>query len=171
MSNTNGMREALMKDFAENYMEPLYYFCLKKTGSSFEAEDLTQDIALNILSALHGGQIPESFSGWVWQIARNRYSKWAGRKHRQSESVTGADIADLEIEDENDDILSEMIHAEDLALMRRELAFIAGEYRNIVTAFYLEDRSIRDIAATLSLPESAVSHTSASVRQPIPALA
>lgn len=156
MSNENGMREALMKDFAENYMEPLYYFCLKKTGSSFEAEDLTQDIALNILSALHGGQIPESFSGWIWQIARNRYSRWAARKHRQSKSVTGSDIADLEIADENDDILGEMIHAEDLALMRRELAFISGEYRNIVTAFYLEDRSIRDIAASLSLPESAV---------------
>ena len=156
MANSNGMREVLMKEFAENYMEPLYYFCLKKTGDSYEAEDLTQDIALNILTAINGGVIPESFSGWVWQIARNRYSRWATRKHKQSDSVTGSDIADFEIADENDDILGEMIHAEDLALLRRELAFISGEYRNIVTAFYLEDRSIRDIAATLSLPESAV---------------
>ncbi len=156
MSNINGMREVLMKEFAENYMEPLYYFCLKKTGDSYEAEDLTQDIALNILTAISGGQVPESFSGWVWQIARNRYSRWAVRKHRHGESVTGSDIAELEIADESDDILGEMIHAEDLALLRRELAFISGEYRNIVTAFYLEDRSIRDIASSLSLPESAV---------------
>lgn len=156
MANVNEMSELLMKEFAENYMEPLYYFCLKKTGSSFEAEDLTQDIALNILSAIHGGQVPESFSGWVWQIARNRYSKWAARKHRHGESVTGSDIADLEIADENDDILGDMIHAEEMNLLRRELAFISGEYRNIVTAFYLEDRSIRDIAASLSLPDSVV---------------
>lgn len=156
MANSNGMREVLMKEFAEKYMEPLYYFCLKKTGDSYEAEDLTQDIALNVLTAISGGQVPESFSGWVWQIARNRYSRWAARKHRLSDSVTGSDIADLDIADEDDDILGEMIHAEDLALLRRELAFVSGEYRNIVTAFYLEDRSIRDIAATLSLPESAV---------------
>ncbi len=156
MAQTNGMREALMKEFAENYMEQLYYFCLKKTGDSYEAEDLTQDIALNILTAIHGGAIPESFSAWVWQIARNRYSRWAARKHKVGESVTGSDIADFEIEDESDNILEEMIHAEDLALLRRELAFISGEYRNIVTAFYLEDRSIRDIAASLHLPESAV---------------
>ena len=156
MSNENGMREVLMKEFAENYMEPLYYFCLKKTGDSYEAEDLTQDIALNILTAINGGQVPESFSGWVWQIARNLYSRWAARKHSHGASVTGCDIAEFEIADEDDDILSEMIHAEDLALLRRELAFISGEYRNIVTAFYLEDRSIRDIASTLSLPESAV---------------
>jgi len=156
MTNSNGMRELLMKDFAENYMEQLYYFCLKKTGDSYEAEDLTQDIALNVLTAIHGGVIPESFSGWVWQIARNRYSRWAARKHKSGDSVTGSDIADLEIADESDDILGEMIHAEEMNLLRRELAFISGEYRNIVTAFYLEDRSIRDIAATLSLPESAV---------------
>lgn len=156
MANSNGMRELLMKEFAENYMEQLYYFCLKKTGDSYEAEDLTQDIALNILTAINGGTVPESFSGWVWQIARNRYSRWAARKHKVGESVTGSDIADFEIADESDDILGEMIHAEEMNLLRRELAFISGEYRNIVTAFYLEDRSIRDIAATLSLPESAV---------------
>jgi len=156
MANSNGMRELLMKDFAENYMEALYYFCLKKTGSSYEAEDLTQDIALNILTAIHGGTVPEAFSGWVWQIARNRYSRWAARKHRYGESVTGSDNAGLEIADESDDILGEMIHAEEMNLLRRELAFISGEYRNIVTAFYLEDRSIRDIAASLSLPESVV---------------
>lgn len=156
MANSNGMCELLMKDFAENYMEQLYYFCLKKTGDSYEAEDLTQDIALNVLTAINGGAVPESFSGWVWQIARNRYSRWAARKHKVNDSVTGSDIADLEIADESDDILGEMIHAEEMNLLRRELAFISGEYRNIVTAFYLEDRSIRDIAATLSLPESAV---------------
>ena len=156
MANSNGMRELLMKDFAGNYMEQLYYFCLKKTGDSYEAEDLTQDIALNILTAINGGAIPESFSGWVWQIARNRYSRWAARKHKVNDSVTGSDITDLDIADESDDILGEMIHAEEMNLLRRELAFISGEYRNIVTAFYLEDRSIRDIAATLSLPESAV---------------
>ena len=46
------MQEKLIKEFTENYMESLFYFCLKKTGDSEEAQDLTQDIALNILSAL-----------------------------------------------------------------------------------------------------------------------
>lgn len=78
MSSATGMCDRLESEFAENYMEKLFYFCLKKTGSSTEAEDLTQDIALHILTALNRGTIPESFSAWVWQIARNRYSVWAG---------------------------------------------------------------------------------------------
>ena len=46
MQEDNEMRDRLLKEFTENYMEKLFYFCLKKTGSQIEAEDLTQDIAL-----------------------------------------------------------------------------------------------------------------------------
>ena len=53
MQETNGMCDRLLKEFAENYMEKLFYFCLKKTGNQVEAEDLTQDIALQIITALH----------------------------------------------------------------------------------------------------------------------
>lgn len=151
MSDMISMCDRLISEFAETYMEKLFYFCLKKTGSSTEAEDLTQDIALNVLTALNKGTIPKSFSAWVWQIARNRYAGWADGKHRRNESVTGADIGDYEIEDESGNILDEVIHSEQLSLFRRELALIRSDYRNIVVAYYIENQSMRDIAANLSL--------------------
>ena len=156
MAETKPMTEKLIAEFTENYTEKLFYFCLKKTGSSTEAEDLTQDIALNILASLNNGTIPTSFSAWVWRIARNRYSMWADRKHRNTESVTGADIGDYEIEDESESPLDKTIRSEQLALLRRELAFIRSEYRQIVISYYIEDKSIRDIATSLSLSEGAV---------------
>ncbi len=151
MQETNEMRDRLINEFAENYMEKLFYFCLKKTGSNVEAEDLTQDIALRIITALNKGTIPTSFSAWVWQIARNRYSVWAEEKHNRNESVTGADIGDYEIEDESENTLDEMIHTEEMALLRRELAFIKSDYRNIVVAYYIENKNVREIASALSL--------------------
>jgi len=156
MQKPNEMRDLLINEFAENYMEKLFYFCLKKTGSHIEAEDLTQDIALQIITALNKGTIPTSFSAWVWQIARNRYSVWATEKHNRNESVTGSDIGDYEIEDESENILDEMIHTEQMALLRRELAFIKSDYRNIVVANYIENKSVRDIASSLSISISAV---------------
>ena len=156
MQKANEMRDRLINEFAENYMEKLFYFCLKKTGSHIEAEDLTQDIALQIITALNKGTIPTSFSAWVWQIARNRYSVWAKEKHNRNESVTGFDIGDYEIEDESENILDEMIYAEEMSLLRRELAFIKSDYRNIVVAYYIENKSVRDIATSLSISISAV---------------
>ncbi len=156
MQEANKMRDRLINGFAENYMEKLFYFCLKKTGSHFEAEDLTQDIALQIITALNKGTIPTSFSAWVWQIARNRYSVWAKEKHSRNESVTGSDIGDHEIEDERENILDDIIHTEQLARLRRELAFIKRDYRDIVVAYYIENRSVRDIASSLTLSENTV---------------
>ena len=156
MQETNEMRDRLMGEFVENYMEKLFYFCLKKTGNHIEAEDLTQDIALQIVTALNKGTIPTSFSAWVWQIARNRYSAWAKEKHSLNESVTGSDIGDYEIEYESENILDEMIHTEQLALLRRELAFIKSDYRNIVVAYYIENKNVREIAEVLSLPANTV---------------
>ena len=156
MQETNGMCDRLLKEFAENYMEKLFYFCLKKTGNQIEAEDLAQDIALEIITALNRGTIPTSFSAWVWQIARNRYCVWAKNKHDHAESVTGADIGDYEIEDESENVVGEIIHSEQMALLRRELAFIKSDYRNIVVAYYIDNTDIRDIASAHSLSISAV---------------
>ena len=156
MQETNEMRDRLINEFAENYMEKLFYFCLKKTGSHIEAEDLTQDIALQIITALNKGTIPTSFLAWVWQIARNRYSVWAKEKHNRNESVTGSDIGDYEIEDESESILDEMVHTEQMALLRRELAFIKSDYRNIIVAYYIENKNVREIAESLSLSTNTV---------------
>lgn len=156
MQGTSEMRDRLIHEFAESYMEKLFYFCLKKTGNHIEAEDLTQDVALQIITALNKGTIPTSFSAWVWQIARNRYSVWAKEKHNRNESVTGSDISDYEIEDESENILDEMIHTEQMALLRRELAFIKSDYRNIVVAYYFENKTVREIASVLSLPINTV---------------
>ena len=73
--------ETLIRTFVDDYMGKLFYFCLRKTGDHVEAEDLTQDIALNVVTALNRGRVPESFGAWIWQIARNRYAAWAKEKH------------------------------------------------------------------------------------------
>ncbi len=156
MSQTSTICHKLITQFTEHYMEKLFYYCLKRTGSSDEAENLTQDIALNVISALSKGTIPTHFSAWVWQIAHNRYCVWADKKHKHAESITGSDISDYELADESLSILDEMIHSEQLSLLRRELAFINSDYRDIIVAYYIENRGVRDIAKTLSLSTDAV---------------
>ena len=156
MQDTNALRDRMVSEFAENYMEQLFYFCLKKTGHPVEAEDLTQDIALQIIMALNKGRVPTSFSAWIWQIARNRYAAWAKEKHRRSEAQSASDIGDYEIEDKRGNIIDEMIQTEQLALLRRELAFIKSDYRDIIVAHYLENKSVREMAEALSLSTNTV---------------
>ena len=49
-----------------------------------------------------------------------------------------------------------LIRQEELSLLRRELSFVSSDYRNILIAFYIEDRKIQDIAAGANLSEGTV---------------
>jgi len=143
-------------EFTTLYVEKLFYFCLKKTGSQSEAEELAQDIALQILSALNGGTRPTNFPAWFWQIARNRYAQWADARHRKARTMDGSDIGDLELADPDDPLLTTLIRREQLSLLRRELAFISSDYRHILVAYYIENRPMAEIAADCSLSLEAV---------------
>ncbi len=66
-----------MESYDSAWMEKIFYFCRKKTGSTTEAEDLASEIALCVIAALHKGIISDHFPAWVWQIAHNRYAVWA----------------------------------------------------------------------------------------------
>ena len=150
MQNTS-RTESFANEFVQNYMAKIFYFCLKKTGSKEEAEDLTQDISVNILRSLAHSSVPENFPAWVWQISRNRYSFWAKQKHKASESMSGVDIYEAEIPD-NDSYCDNILHKEEMSLLRRELAFISSDYRNIITEYYIKGKKVNEIASFLNIP-------------------
>ncbi|MDD4774786.1 MAG: RNA polymerase sigma factor, partial [Eubacteriales bacterium] len=79
----------------------------------------------------------------------------ADRKHKQNNSVSGADIESFELESDIA-VENEYVQNEELSLLRRELAFISSDYRDIVVAYYFDDLSVKDIANTLSLTEGTV---------------
>lgn len=144
-----------IREFTETYMDQLFYFCLKKTGNSWEAEDLAADIALCVVNELRRGVVPLQFPAWVWRIARNRYSTWAAGKHKREKRMVCEDVADLPLAADMQ-IEEEYIRREDAALLRRELAFLSSAYRDIVVAYYLQDCSVGEIARRLGLPEGTV---------------
>lgn len=147
--------ENLMEYFTSNYAGKLFYFCLKKTGNTHEAEDLAQDISINIITQLRKGNVPINFSPWVWRIARNRYSVWADSKRRKNEMVHSSDIHELHLADAYS-LEKEWVHIEEIKLLRRELAFISADHREIIVAYYIDNKSVKEIATSLDLSEGTI---------------
>ncbi|MBQ8288602.1 MAG: RNA polymerase sigma factor [Clostridia bacterium] len=149
------LEEQYLTLYTEQFMEKVFYFCLRKCGTQDAAEELAADISLNIISAIRKGQLPHYFTSWVWQIARNRYARWADAKHRRDESVSGADLADFAdtLADEEPSPEDALVSREQLSLLRRELAFIGEEYRTLLVAYYHENRRIEEIARSLGIPK------------------
>ena len=161
---TDTEKSRLAEAYGQEYMGKIFYYCLRKTGDSHEAEELASDITYQILTALHEGVDVLNFPAWVWQIARNRYALWAKTKHRRGEYESFIDPDDPETENlltaggynTTPSVADEYAHDEEMAVLRRELAFLGRDYREVVVAYYIEDRSVGDIARALGQPEGTV---------------
>ncbi len=78
--------------YAKEYLGRIFYYCLRKTGGEAEAEELSSDITLSVLSELHKGVAPDCFSAWVFGIAKNRYVRWVAKKLRAEALFDPEDI-------------------------------------------------------------------------------
>ena len=134
--------------YCEQFLEKVFYFCLRKTGDEHDAEELAGEIGVEVLAALKRGAQPQSFRAWVWKIARNRWARWA--KARYGERALSMDTADdLEAED---DVELSAADADDKRRMYEALAFIRSEYRTILVAHYFQEKSVSAIARELGIP-------------------
>lgn len=134
----------------EEYMQQVFYFALKKTSSREEAEDLTQTVMLEILTALHKGIFPEDERAWVWKIARNHYSKWAARQSTVRQTL---DVDETrETVSDGSAVEDGILRNEEIALLYRELAHLSYDYRYIVCEYYFANRTLGNIANALGLP-------------------
>ncbi len=141
--------------FCNNYLDKLYYYFLKKTGNVYEASDLSGEVSLEVLKALKIGFSPEHFNGWVWAIAKNKYAGWAKKKHIKMENESDEEIENIQVASETltEDII---IYDEQINELRRELSLIEREYREIIVAYYVENKSIAEISKKLSIPQGTV---------------
>ena len=60
-------------------------YCIARTSSQMEAEDLAQDIILEIYKSAANIRSSEAFYGFMWSVAGNVYRQWAKRKARRKE--------------------------------------------------------------------------------------
>ena len=140
----------------EETLKKLFYYCLKRTGNREQAEDLSGDISLEILAMLNRGYKAENFNAWMWTVAKAKYAGWAKSKNISSKNIINADISDNENLSSYENIENDILHREDLYLLRRELAIMSREYREITVAYYIDNQKISDISKTVKLPEGTI---------------
>ncbi len=127
----------------------LLSYCRVRTASSFEAEDLAQDIIVEIYKSVDNLRNEEAFYRFMWAVAGNVYKQWCKNKAKNKICPLSEDLlAEESIEEEKGDIF----------LLRRELTLLAKKYRRAVILYYIENKSCSEIAQILSISESMVKY-------------
>ncbi len=138
----------------EEVSRTLFNYCMRKTSTREDAEDLSQDILLALSRSVSNLQNDEAFWGFMWGVAGNVTREWYRRRERRRTVALTEDIPadeepyDYEVEEEREEIFR----------LRRELTLLSDRHRRATVLHYIYRRSVREIAGELGVSESMVKY-------------
>lgn len=143
-------RNSFFEELYERYADKVYRKCLSFVKDKARAEDFTHDIFMKLILRIGSFKETAKFSTWLFSITYN-YCIDQLRVIKKSAEETLEE--DLEIIDEVEDGAEIEMEAKKL---RQVLEKIPPDERTILLMKYQDDFSIKEIADTFNLSESAV---------------
>ena len=148
----------LSKRIADDYALMILNWAIKKTGSRVDGEDLAQEVLYQILAFVTDKTEIEKLDNLIWKIA---HYTWCNRLRRMKRDsvISLDDETGLYIVEERDyinEIAENEVLKEELANLRRRIADLSKTQREIIIAYYLEYKSVADIATKFNINKSAV---------------
>ena len=139
-----GSPQAIQR-LVEDFYVPLYRYAFRLSGSSADAEDLTQETFCK--AQLHFGQLRDSARAkpWLFSILRNAYLHRA-RAARQQPCVSLESVGDLA------EPLPPQLPDIDPERLQQALNDLPEPFRTPIILYYFEDFGYRDIAEQMDLP-------------------
>ena len=153
-SARNGDKQAFARLVEENY-RAVYGLAFSAVGDWAAAEDITQETFLVAWSSLSGLRAAGAFGVWLRQIVRNLAKNWirsAGYRRKLEEhqrQLAGTPPKEVEAH-------RRLEQADRRAEVWDALRALRPKLREAVVLFYLEGRSVAEVARALDTTENAV---------------
>lgn len=139
--------------FLERYGREVFTVVVRLVMQQEDAEEITQDVfvkAFNHLSSF-GGQ--SSLSTWLCRIAYNEAINFIRKKRKDLINMNDNEqLLDMVSEEMVDEALSTEKENQ-LAYLEKAINRLSPEERMLVTSFYFEDRSFKEIAYIMGFKE------------------
>jgi len=145
-------------EIVRRYSGPIYAFILRMVGKPDDADDLTQDVFVQLLKSLPTARSDLPFRPWLYVIARNKCLDHLKRKKALLFSALADENDGVEqwLED-GEPLPEEMAERADLReLLQAAIVALPPRYRTVVALRYSSDLTFAEIGTVLELPENTV---------------
>jgi RNA polymerase sigma factor (sigma-70 family) len=157
---------AAWEELVRQISQRVYNICYRFTGSSDQADDLTQEVFIRMYRSLNSYDLERAaFMTWVTTIARNLlvdHFRKAQYDRRTSSLDAGASGEDDElslgerIQDPRPSPEARVHSRETQAVVQQALLRLSPELREAVILRDLQDLDYKEIAVALNIPEGTV---------------
>lgn len=144
--------QAAFRTIVERYRPAVYTVAFRLVGDRIVAEDITQETLFVAWRDLAELRETDRLIGWLAGIARNLARRTLRRRARCATALHALEVAGRTARTPHDETLD----SEEETLIVRALREIPDALRRPLLLYYLEGRSIREVAWDLMLSETAV---------------
>jgi RNA polymerase sigma-70 factor (ECF subfamily) len=136
----------------DRFVQPVYRYLYRRTGSAADAEDLTAQTFLAALEALPRYREQGFFAAWLFAIARSKAADY----FRGAKPHAPLELAESRVALEAGDPLNRMVQREDLRRLSDLLASLTDDEHELIRLRYVAELTFGEIAAVLGKREDAV---------------
>ncbi|WP_245773193.1 RNA polymerase sigma factor [Paenibacillus catalpae] len=149
---------AAFQTFVDEYGPYIYRTVYAVIRSPHDAEDVTQEALLQIYRSLPEFRM-DGFKTWITRIAVNKAIDWKRSRMRKPEELIDS-LAQLEAEGimkgNGMPVEAAVMHREEQRRVRKQVEQLPDNYREVVTAYYMDNKSYEEIAEQTGLEKKSV---------------
>lgn len=158
-------RQALRGFFARHHVR-LYRYLVRLARNDALAEELVNEVFLTVWQKADSFQGQSAVSTWLFSIAHNRA---ISALRKRSDDALDESAAAM-IADEADDPETVAMKADKGAALRRCLDRLSAEHREVIDLVYYQEKSVKEVAGIVGIPENTVKTRMFHARQRLSAL-
>ena len=141
------------------YEKQVHAQALRKVDDFQIAEDIVQEVFVQVYQRLETLEDPKLFPKWLYVIVNRRCIAWLRKNRIQTEPLEEIDISEIETEAYSRYVAAE--HARTTAeaqrdLVKKLLAKLKESDREVITLHYFEEMTSTEIGEFLGVPENTV---------------
>ena len=140
--------------FLDCYGQQVFVLVDRIVSCQEDAEELTQDVFIKAFQQLSSFKAESSFSTWIYRIATN--TALSAIRKRKNEVIRLDDSVFANLSDTQVDEALEDDSEEQLQRLQRAMEQLEADERALITLYYMEEKSLAEVAFIVGLTEANV---------------
>lgn len=145
----------LFEKLYDRYAKMVYNKCYGFAKSDDEAQDLTQDVFLQLFIKLRTFKGKSKFSTWLYSFTYNFCVNYINRNKQRKIQDQSVQVEETEYK-LTEDVPDESLYEMKADRLKKALEMISVEDKSLLLLKYQDGASIKDLATLMDLGESAV---------------